>query len=41
MELGFASDKVLGIFRIMVLVKEFKVLQDRNKGQGYSFNPKR
>lgn len=32
-ELGFASDKVLGIFRTMVLVKELKVLQDRDKGK--------
>lgn len=33
MELGFASDKVLGIFRTMVLVKELKVLQDRDRAK--------
>lgn len=30
---GGASDKVLGIFRTMVLVKELKVLQDRDRAK--------
>lgn len=39
-ELGFASDKVLGIFRTIVPVKELKVLQGRD-GAGFSSNPKK